>query len=124
MDPEKDAIHLFDAYVKVNKDVRVSTEESLKRLEDMGLISEVDGGAKLVGLEKQKLGKAIVRKKGTQPFFCISSFTTDCFSTRWNLYLSDSLAVRWSDMRNIRSTSLRPSICLSSSKSTTVSCKA
>ncbi|KAJ3506861.1 hypothetical protein NLJ89_g6629 [Agrocybe chaxingu] len=106
---EKDAIkHLFDVYVKVNKDAdadpnvkvdaaqwfkrmedgdeaalknwriwremsfdvytgesavgKESMDSALKQLEDMGLICE-SNGAKLVDLEKYKLGKAVVRKK-------------------------------------------------------------
>lgn len=37
--------------------------ESLTRLEEMGLITDNEG-AKVVDLEQYKLGKAVVRKKG------------------------------------------------------------
>ena len=38
-------------------------DHALERLSEMGLISDVEG-AKLVDLEKWKLGKAVLRKKG------------------------------------------------------------
>jgi arginyl-tRNA synthetase len=41
---------------------------ALERLDEMGLISDADG-AKLVDLEKWKLGKAVLRKKGVFALF-------------------------------------------------------
>lgn len=132
---EKDAIkHLFDVYVKVNKDAEADPEvkveaakwfkrmedgdesalknwrvwremsvkkyeeeydrlnvkfdvytgesavgkewmaKALARLDEMGLISDTDG-AKLVDLEKWKLGKAVVRKKGMCRAFAIVPYS-------------------------------------------------
>jgi arginyl-tRNA synthetase len=53
----------FDVYNGESLVRKESMADSLQRLEDMGLIADVDG-AKLVDLEKWKLGKAVVRKKG------------------------------------------------------------
>lgn len=58
----------FDVYTGESLVSKESMGDSLKRLEDMGLISEADG-AKLVDLEKWKLGKAVVRKKGTNSLY-------------------------------------------------------
>jgi arginyl-tRNA synthetase len=60
---EKLNVH-FDVYTGESEVSKSYMDSALERLETMGLISEVDG-AKLVDLEKYKLGKAIVRKKGT-----------------------------------------------------------
>ncbi len=54
---------IFDVYVGESLVGKESMADSLKKLEDMGLITEADG-AKLVDLDKWKLGKAVVRKKG------------------------------------------------------------
>ncbi|KAG8869832.1 hypothetical protein FRB97_000693 [Tulasnella sp. 331] len=52
----------FDVYSGESQVGQESQSESLKRLEEMGLIKDSEG-AKLVDLEEYKLGKAIVRKK-------------------------------------------------------------
>ncbi|KAF5310727.1 hypothetical protein D9619_007663 [Psilocybe cf. subviscida] len=52
----------FDVYTGESKVGKESMDTALKRLEEMGLVSESEG-AKLVDLEKYKLGKAVVRKK-------------------------------------------------------------
>lgn len=54
----------FDVYSGESQVGKESQDSCLKRLEDMGLVSDSDG-AKIVDLEKYKLGKAVVRKKGT-----------------------------------------------------------
>jgi len=63
----------FDVYTGESLVGQESMANALKRLEDMGLITEADG-AKLVDLEKWKLGKAVVRKKGkVSPILLLSS---------------------------------------------------
>uniref|UniRef100_A0A8H8CJY8 arginine--tRNA ligase n=3 Tax=Psilocybe cubensis TaxID=181762 RepID=A0A8H8CJY8_PSICU len=52
----------FDVYTGESKVGKESMDAALEKLETMGLISDSDG-AKLVELEKWKLGKAVVRKK-------------------------------------------------------------
>lgn len=59
---------IFDVYVGESLVGKESMADSLRKLEDMDLITEADG-AKLVDLDKWKLGKAVVRKKG-QCFPC------------------------------------------------------
>lgn len=39
-------------------------DTAIKKLEDMDLVSDSENGAKVIDLEKNKLGKAVVRKKG------------------------------------------------------------
>ena len=53
----------FDAYTGESVVKQESMDKALERLNEMGLIEESDG-AKLINLEKWKLGKAIVRKRG------------------------------------------------------------
>ncbi|EIN08244.1 arginyl-tRNA synthetase [Punctularia strigosozonata HHB-11173 SS5] len=52
----------FDVYTGESEVSKGSQDKALARLEEMGLISDVDG-AKLIDLEKWKLAKAVVRKK-------------------------------------------------------------
>ncbi|KAF9466749.1 hypothetical protein BDZ94DRAFT_1186902 [Collybia nuda] len=52
----------FDIYNGESMVGKEWQDKALQRLEEMGLISDVDG-AKLVDLEKWKLGKAVLRKK-------------------------------------------------------------
>lgn len=52
----------FDAYTGESVVKQESMDKALERLNEMGLIEESDG-AKLINLEKWKLGKAIVRKR-------------------------------------------------------------
>ncbi|KAJ3759805.1 hypothetical protein EV360DRAFT_41207 [Lentinula raphanica] len=52
----------FDLYTGESKVGQKSIDEAIKRLDEMGLIDDHEG-AKLVNLEKYKLGKAVVRKK-------------------------------------------------------------
>ena len=53
----------FDVYTGESQVGQEWMNKATERLNEMGLIDEVDG-AKLVNLEKWKLGKAVVRKKG------------------------------------------------------------
>ncbi|KZS96430.1 arginyl-tRNA synthetase [Sistotremastrum niveocremeum HHB9708] len=52
----------FDVYTGESQVGKESQAQALARLEEMGLISDVEG-AKLIDLEKWKLQKAVVRKK-------------------------------------------------------------
>ncbi|KAL0571900.1 arginyl-tRNA synthetase [Marasmius crinis-equi] len=52
----------FDVYTGESEVKQEFMEKATARLDEMGLIEEVDG-AKLINLEKWKLGKAVVRKK-------------------------------------------------------------
>ena len=51
-------------------------DKALEKLEEMGLIEDSDG-AKLINLEKWKLGKAVVRKRGKFEFFQSSKDVVD-----------------------------------------------
>lgn len=53
----------FDVYTGESLVGKEWQDKALARLDEMGLIDEHEG-AKLVNLEKYKLGKAVVRKKG------------------------------------------------------------
>ncbi len=53
----------FDEYTGESKVGKQWQDKALERLDAMGLISDVDG-AKIVDLEKWKMGKAVLRKKG------------------------------------------------------------
>jgi arginyl-tRNA synthetase len=53
----------FDVYTGESEVGKEWQDKALTMLEEMGLISDVDG-AKLIDLEKWKLQKAVVRKKG------------------------------------------------------------
>lgn len=53
----------FDVYTGESAVGKEWQDKALERLSEMGLISDSDG-AKLVDLEKWKLGKAVLRKKG------------------------------------------------------------
>ncbi|KAF8817165.1 arginyl-tRNA synthetase [Phlegmacium glaucopus] len=52
----------FDVYTGESMVSKESMDRALEKLDEMGLISDTEG-AKLVDLEKWKLGKAVVRKK-------------------------------------------------------------
>lgn len=53
----------FDEYTGESKVGKEWQDKALERLNEMGLISDIEG-AKLVDLEKWKMGKAVLRKKG------------------------------------------------------------
>lgn len=54
----------FDVYLGESLVGAEYMDTALKRLEDIGLVSDSENGAKVIDLEKYKLGKAVVRKKG------------------------------------------------------------
>lgn len=68
----------FDVYTGESKVGKESMDTALKRLEEMGLVSESEG-AKLIDLEKYKLGKAVVRKKGEFLLAALRYYTFDTF---------------------------------------------
>jgi arginyl-tRNA synthetase len=53
----------FDVYTGESQVGKEWQDKALARLDEMGLISDADG-AKIIDLEKWKLAKAVVRKKG------------------------------------------------------------
>ena len=55
----------FDVYNGESMVSKERIDRALEKLDEMGLISDTEG-AKLVDLEKWKLGKAVVRKKGRE----------------------------------------------------------
>lgn len=59
----------FDVYTGESKVGKKAMDDALTQLESMGLISDSEG-AKLVELDKWKLGKAVVRKKGAHLVHC------------------------------------------------------
>jgi arginyl-tRNA synthetase len=61
----------FDVYLGESMVGKEWQDKALERLEEMGLISDVNG-AKLVDLEKWKMGKAILRKAGELAGPCLS----------------------------------------------------
>ncbi|PPQ70033.1 hypothetical protein CVT24_003800 [Panaeolus cyanescens] len=56
----------FDVYTGESAVGKESMDSALEKLESMGLITESEG-AKLIDLEKWKLGKAVVRKRARYP---------------------------------------------------------
>lgn len=77
----------FDVYTGESEVGKESQAQALERLEKMGLVSDVDG-AKLVDLEKFKLGKAIVRKKGVHsPGTLCKLVLMSTFIRRWNIHI-------------------------------------
>lgn len=62
----------FDVYTGESEVRREYQTLAFQKLEEKGLIADVDG-AKLVDLEKYKLGKAVVRKRGWF-LFCFSGY--------------------------------------------------
>jgi arginyl-tRNA synthetase len=79
----------FDVYTGESKVGKKWQDFALERLEEMGLISDVEG-AKLVDLEKWKLGKAVLRKKGTFVPFVVSPVSHPCLddSDGTSIYLT------------------------------------
>jgi arginyl-tRNA synthetase len=57
----------FDVYTGESQVRQFWMTEAIERLDQLGLIEDHDG-AKLVDLEKWKLGKAVLRKKGSFSF--------------------------------------------------------
>jgi arginyl-tRNA synthetase len=60
---------VFDEYTGESMIGQEWQDKALQRLDEMGLITDVDG-MKLVDLEQWKLGKAVLRKKGA----CLVAF--------------------------------------------------
>lgn len=54
----------FDVYLGESLVSAEYMDTAIKKLEDMDLVSDSENGAKVIDLEKNKLGKAVVRKKG------------------------------------------------------------
>lgn len=63
---------------------------AIERLETMGLVTDSENGAKVIDLEKYKLAKAVVKKKGTSPRFIVFHVAYLSFALRWNYSLSYS----------------------------------
>ena len=78
----------FDVYTGESMVSKESMDRALEKLDEMGLVSDTQG-AKLIDLEKWKLGKAVVRKKGSSIFLFVSS-SFFSFFYRWNFHLSYS----------------------------------
>ena len=78
----------FDVYTGESMVGKESMDLALKKLDEMGLISDTNG-AKLVDLEKWKLGKAVVRKKGRKFFFLFPFYFSHLLFSfyRWNFHL-------------------------------------
>ena len=53
----------FDHYTGESQVGKESQDQALKRLEEMNIVED-SNGAKIIDLEKYKLAKAVVRKKG------------------------------------------------------------
>ena len=68
----------FDVYTGESKVGKKWQDFALERLNEMGLISDVEG-AKLVDLKKWNLGKAVLRKKGALVAF-VSSLYHSCLN--------------------------------------------
>lgn len=66
----------FDVYTGESEVGREWQDKALEMLSALGLISDSDG-AKLVDLEKWKLQKAVLRKKGTPLVCCILGRETE-----------------------------------------------
>ena len=82
----------FDVYTGESMVGKEWQDKALKRLDEMGLISDVDG-AKLVDLEKWKMGKAVLRKKGARWLFrVIVEALTFCSIDGTSIYLTRDIA--------------------------------
>ena len=57
----------FDHYTGESQVGQEWMNKAVQRLDEMGLISDVDG-AKIVDLEQWKMGKAVIRKKGESSY--------------------------------------------------------
>jgi len=78
----------FNVYTGESEVGKEWQDRALGRLEEMGLISDADG-AKLVDLEKWKLGKAVLRKASTSTTLT-TSYTFLIPTHRWHLNISHS----------------------------------
>jgi arginyl-tRNA synthetase len=91
----------FDVYTGESMVGKEWQDKALARLDEMGLIDDVDG-AKIVNLEKWKMGKAVIRKRGAQ-FVCRFSLLTR--DVRRDIHLPDSR--HWRGNRAIRKVQVR-----------------
>ena len=57
---------VFDEHTGESKVRKEWKDKALEKLDELGLLKDVDS-AKIVDLEQWKLGKTILRKKGTRP---------------------------------------------------------
>jgi arginyl-tRNA synthetase len=57
---------VFDEHTGESKVWKELQDKALEKLDELGLLKDVDS-AKIVDLEQWKLGKTILRKKGTRP---------------------------------------------------------
>lgn len=64
----------FDVYNGESMVPKEKIDYAINRLEEMGLVSDKEG-AKIIDLEKYKLGSAVVRKKGACLSFLLSSLS-------------------------------------------------
>ncbi|KAJ7471355.1 hypothetical protein B0H11DRAFT_2041316 [Mycena galericulata] len=65
----------FDAYTGESMVGKKWQDKALARLEEMGLIEDVDG-AKIVNLEQWKMGKAVLRKRGHVNYGLVQGMST------------------------------------------------
>ena len=81
----------FDVYTGESKVGKKWQDYALERLNEMGLISDADG-AKLVDLEKWKLGKAVLRKKSAPVSLSliITMLTLGYATARRNVYIPNA----------------------------------
>ena len=75
----------FDVYTGESKVGKKWQDYALERLDEMGLISDVEG-AKLVDLEKWKLGKAVLRKKGARAR-ALTNLFKHSYASRRHVYI-------------------------------------
>lgn len=78
----------FDVYSGESQVGRESQDICLKRLEEMGLITDSEG-AKVVDLEKYKLQRAVLKKKGP-PHSMSKTYPLPHPRYRWDLPLLDA----------------------------------
>jgi arginyl-tRNA synthetase len=83
----------FDLYWGESRVGKEWQEKAITVGEEMNIV-ETSEGAKLVNLEKYKLGKAILRKRGIFSFFLFSPHSLIIYWFRWYFNLFDS-RYRW-----------------------------
>lgn len=76
----------FDVYTGESEVKQETIALALEKLTSLGLIQDADGGGQLIDLEKYKLGKAIIKKKGQ---FAFPSFRISLLF-RWDFNISHS----------------------------------
>ena len=78
----------FDQYIGESMVGKVWQDKAVERLNEMNLIEDHDG-AKLVNLEKWKMGRAVLKKKGMSRWLYVSRPVSD-FLPRWYIDLPHS----------------------------------